>query len=120
MSKLAIILIRGRVGIKEDIKTTLDTLGLGKKHACAIVNDDPSTLGRLKKVENFVTYGKVSEETVAALKEKRSPHSKKDYLFFLAPPKGGFERKGIKVSFKNGGVLGDRGEAINNLIMKMI
>ena len=41
-------------------------------------------------------------------------------FFRLHPPRKGFERKGIKMPFKLGGVLGPRGDKINNLIKKMI
>ncbi len=42
-------------------------------------------------------------------------------LFFkLKPPEGGFERKGIKKDFSVGGVLGYRGNKINDLIIRMI
>ena len=41
-------------------------------------------------------------------------------FFRLHPPVGGFERKGIKVPFAQGGVLGYRKGKINDLIKKMI
>ncbi|MGB9675396.1 MAG: 50S ribosomal protein L30 [Candidatus Nanoarchaeia archaeon] len=42
-------------------------------------------------------------------------------LFFrLHPPKGGFERKGIKESYAAGGALGYRGKDINKLLARMI
>jgi len=42
-------------------------------------------------------------------------------LFFkLSPPKGGFERGGVKKQFALGGVLGYRKEKINDLLKKMI
>jgi len=41
-------------------------------------------------------------------------------FFRLHPPKKGFERGGIKRTFTTGGVLGYRGEKINQLIEKMI
>lgn len=42
-------------------------------------------------------------------------------LFFrLSPPRNGFERKGVKVQFSQGGVLGYRKDKINDLIMRMI
>ena len=42
-------------------------------------------------------------------------------LFFkLRPPVKGFERKGIKVPFSMGGVLGYRKEKINDLIIRML
>lgn len=40
--------------------------------------------------------------------------------FKLHPPRGGFERKGIKTPFSLGGVLGYRKEKINDLIRKML
>ena len=42
-------------------------------------------------------------------------------LFFkLSPPKGGFERGGVKKQFASGGVLGYRKDKINELLKKMI
>ncbi len=41
-------------------------------------------------------------------------------FFRLRPPRGGFERGGIKKHFKEGGALGYRGEKINELIEKML
>ncbi len=41
-------------------------------------------------------------------------------FFRLHPPKGGFERGGIKKTFNQGGVLGERKEAISILIEKML
>ena len=40
--------------------------------------------------------------------------------FTLHPPRGGFERKGIKKSFNIGGALGYRGQKINDLIKRMV
>jgi len=42
-------------------------------------------------------------------------------LFFrLTPPKGGFERAGIKKSYAVGGALGYRGKDINKLVARMV
>lgn len=41
-------------------------------------------------------------------------------FFRLAPPVKGFERKGIKMPFSKGGVLGNREEKIKDLIVKML
>lgn len=41
-------------------------------------------------------------------------------VFRLRPPKKGFERKGIKRAFTEGGALGDRESKINNLILRMV
>ncbi|MBI2140060.1 uL30 family ribosomal protein [Candidatus Woesearchaeota archaeon] len=47
-------------------------------------------------------------------------YGKDDSIFHLNNPLGGFERKGIKVGFNAGGVLGYRGKEINGLIRKML
>jgi large subunit ribosomal protein L30 len=123
MSKLAVILVRGILGTNPDIRSTLTSLNLLKKHTCTIVDDTPSMRGMLKKVQDFTTFGTVSDEV---LKELRDVRGRKDSegnilnTFFLAPPKGGFERKGIKKSFSVGGALGDRKDKINDLIKKML
>ena len=41
-------------------------------------------------------------------------------FFKLAPPRGGFERKGTKQPYSMGGVLGYRKDKINDLIKKML
>jgi len=41
-------------------------------------------------------------------------------FFRLNPPKGGFERKGIKIQYSLGGALGYRKEKINDLVVKML
>ena len=40
--------------------------------------------------------------------------------FRLTPPKGGFEREGVKKQFSLGGALGYRKDNINNLLRRMI
>lgn len=41
-------------------------------------------------------------------------------FFRMAPPVGGFERKGIKMPFARGGVLGNREEKMSLLLTKML
>jgi len=41
-------------------------------------------------------------------------------FFRLKPPSGGYPRKGIKYSYKEGGAWGYWGEDINNLLLSMI
>lgn len=123
MSKIAVILIRGLVGVRTDIKDTLFSLNLRKKHACVVVEDTPSVRGMLKKAQDYIAFGEITDSTYALLVEKRAKKDVNDELkpvFFLAPPVGGFERKGIKKPFTVGGALGDRKEKINDLLVKMI
>jgi large subunit ribosomal protein L30 len=122
-SKIAIIRIRGMTGLRQEISDTLDMLRLYKKHACVVIDATPSNVGMVKKVKDFVTYGEIDDETLTILTEKRGIKDSEGNLkpvFSLAPPVGGFERKGIKKPFTVGGVLGNRREKINNLIQKMI
>jgi len=119
--KLAIIRIRGSVGIKKEIKDTLKMLKLFKKNWCVIVDKNDANIGMAKKVKDYATYGEIDKETLNKLM-KNSGKDKKGKLkpFKLSPPKGGFERKGIKFSFSIGGALGYRGKKINDLIKKMM
>jgi large subunit ribosomal protein L30 len=109
----------------------------------------------LRKVQNEVTWGEVSKETIASLlKEKgriignkklTDEYAKKvgyesldklaeaaynlevefknlpdiEPTFRLHPPRKGFKGK-IKISYQSGGVTGYRGEAINDIIKRMI
>ncbi len=118
MSKVAAILIRGLVGVRVDIKDALFSLNLRKKHTCIILDDTPVVRGTLIKAQDFITFGTISDEVLKELNSKRKANNKN--VYFLAPPVGGFERKGIKKSFVVGGALGDRKDAINDLLKKMM
>lgn len=69
-----------------------------------------------KVKKDYVTFAKEFVEN--KIKIKDVPGMKK--FFRLNPPRGGFERKGIKQPFSMGGVLGYRGSKINELIKKML
>lgn len=121
--KIAVIRIRGVTGIRKPIKDTLDMLRVYSKHTCVVVDGTPSILGMIQKSKDFITWGEIDEETYDLLKEKRGIKDSEGNLkpfFKLAPPVGGFERKGIKKPFSVGGVLGNRKEKINILLKKMI
>jgi large subunit ribosomal protein L30 len=125
--KIAIIRIRGLIGVNKKIEDTLNMLKLYRKNYCVVINSTPSILGMLNKAKDYITWGEINDETLKLLREKRLEKTKNKEgkeaekgFFRLHPPRGGFERKGIKVPFKVGGVLGYRGDKINNLIKKMI
>lgn len=115
MTKLAVVRIRGQVRLKKEIADTLKMLNINKKNHCAILEDAPNILGMIKKVKNYVTWGAVNDETIKLL-EKR----KDNKCYRLNPPRGGFERKGIKFPFSKNGALGDRKEKINDLLKRMV
>lgn len=125
MTKVAIIRIRGQVRVKKEILDTMDMLKLYNQHCCVIYEKIPSIVGMIKKIKDYVAWGEVDDETIKLLIEKRGKPDPKDKTktkayFRLNPPKGGFERKGIKKTFKEGGALGYRGEKIKELILKMV
>lgn len=115
--KIAVIRIKGIINIRKDVRDTLKMMNLHNKNYCVVLEGTPSNIGMIKKAKDFITWGEIDQETEKLL-EKREEKGKK--FFRLHPPKGGFERKGIKVPFKVGGALGYRKEKINNLIKRMI
>ena len=106
---LAIIRIKGNVGMKKDIGSTLRMLGLKKRNNLVILPRSDAILGMIKKAESKVTWGELSEDLEEKLKDKKKIQ--------LKPPKGGFKATRI---FYPKGDLGYRGKNINNLIKKMM
>ncbi|MCP3681155.1 MAG: 50S ribosomal protein L30 [bacterium] len=116
--KIAVIRIRGLEGVNKYIESTLEMLRLKRKHNCVIVPATPEKMGMLSKAKDYITWGEVSDETVKLLVSKSKKKDAK--VFKLNPPRGGFERKGIKKPFSIGGVLGYRADKINELIKRMV
>lgn len=145
---IAVIKIRSEIGTKQEIKDTFQFLNLKKKNSCVLLKETPPNIGMVKKVKDYVTWGEINKETLLKLISKRArlPGDKRadfdekklkeiaeqllkaarlaDFglkpCLRLNPPRKGFERGGIKKAFKAGGVLGYRGEKINDLLNKMI
>jgi len=117
MAKLAVIRIRGPVHVKGEIEDTMTHLNLRKKFNCTIIDDNPSNKGMLNKIRSYVTWGEVSDEVLKLVEAKKKKGMK---FFALHPPKGGFERKGVKIPFTVGGVLGNRKDNINALLKRML
>lgn len=118
IGKLVVVRVRGLLGVRNYICDTLRMLKLFRKNFCVVLDDTPSVRGMLFKVKDYVTWGVIDDETLKLLVYKRS---RKDQKFFrLNPPKKGFGRKGIKLSFTVGGALGDRKDEINDLVKRMI
>lgn len=115
---IAMIRIRGDVNLTGSVRTTLDMLRLRKKNVCVLQKATPALFGMLRKVKDYITWGTPDAETETLLKKKRP--SVHEHVFFLAPPRKGYGRRGIKRSFVDGGALGDRREKINELIQRMI
>ena len=111
MVKMIIIRTRSAPRESAHVEETLTRLGIPKRFSFSLRDDTPSTLGMLKVVHHLVTWGPLS----SALEKKLSVVKNG-----LHPPRGGFERKGVKMPFAKGGVFGSRGDAINNLVERML
>lgn len=141
-----VIRIRGRINLKQEVKDTFKMLRLARSHSCVILPDTPIYKGMIKRVKDYIMYGPISESALKELLDKRlirkdgkKPDSAliekviktiksgkllKDvdevvpYLR-LHPPIGGFKRKGIKSTVKQGGDLGFH-ESMDELAKKMM
>jgi len=121
--KVAVIRIRNITQADGAIRDTIKMLRLHKKFTCAVYDKTPSMMGMLSKAKDYVTFGEVDEATVKMLQDKRGTKDKEGKMnnfFHLHPPTGGFERKGIKRNFVQGGALGYRADKIKALIEKMM
>ena len=144
--KLAVIRVKGGFKIKQKIDDTLRFLRLNKKNHLVLIEDTPLNIGMIKKVQDFITWGEINEETLKALilKRGRLPGNKRVELkekelselvkgllsgkkkldqikpvFRLSPPKKGWDKGTIKLRYPRG-AIGPRGSEINVLIKKML
>ena len=130
---IAVIRIAGMVKVNGKIQETLNRLRLRRKYVCVVIKSNEVNLGMLKKIRNEVAYGKIDEDTLKKLIDKRGQKIDKNEkisevkdlefekanlkpFFRLHPP-----RKGInsKQHFPKG-VLGNHKEHIKDLIERML
>jgi large subunit ribosomal protein L30 len=131
---IAVIRVRGTIGVRRTIKETLSRLNVKRVNNLALVFGTKANMGMIDKCQDFVTYGPIKEEALATLLEKKDKKVSKEDLsaifsgkkrvrevvkipITLHPPRHGYE--GIKRNYSNGGALGYRGEEINELIKRM-
>jgi large subunit ribosomal protein L30 len=67
----AIVRIRGGVNTRPEIKDTLDMLRINRVNHCVVVKEDPHYRGMIQVVKDYVAWGKIGDETLAMLLEKR-------------------------------------------------
>ncbi|MDD5699662.1 MAG: uL30 family ribosomal protein [Candidatus Nanoarchaeia archaeon] len=140
---IILIRIRGEVNVNRDVEETLNRMRLRKKYSCVVLlNPREEQLGMIKKIKDFVAFGKINAETFEKLIEKRGQiiDSKKKVnaretvkefekgkkmeelnlkpFFRLHPPRGGIDSKKHFGVAK--GVLGNHGEKINELLERML
>ena len=111
---IVVIRIKGQVKLNKEISETLNRLKLKKKYSCVILEPTKENLGMVKRVENQVSFGEISEDMHKKLIEKRKTKIKN--FFRLHPPRGGIKSK---VHFPKG-VLGDNKDKINKLLERML
>jgi large subunit ribosomal protein L30 len=139
---IAVIRIRGGVTARGKVNVVMDKLRLRNVMVCALFKDTPSIRGQIRIVKDFVAWGEIDSEMLKEIIQKRgqlftsrTEDSKgkikyRGYMIIdnkkykttvrLSPPRKGFERKGIKVPFADGGALGYRRGKIMDLIKRML
>lgn len=152
---LVAVRIRGLSDISQETKDTLMMLRLTRNCHATLLDDRPAYNGMLRKSQHCLTWGEVSQESIALLLKKRGrlvgdkkltdEYAKElDYkslddlaeaifkvdiefsslpevkpVFRLRPPKKGYKGK-VKKSYAAGGESGYRGDAINDLLKRMV
>jgi len=69
--KLAVVQIRGIFGMNIKFKDTLKFLKLTRKNCCIVVDNNPTYLGMLVKLRDYVTWGEIDQETFKLLLKER-------------------------------------------------
>jgi large subunit ribosomal protein L30 len=139
----AVVRIRGSANMCNRVKDALRKLRLRKVHSCTLLRASGTLRGMLLHAEDFITWGKVEEHVLEKMLEKRgksrsgaridAKHAKgiaKKMIsdgsansadvrpvFRLSPPSGGL--RSVRIQYPRGD-LGDRGERINDLLLRMI
>ena len=124
-----------------DVKETLYRLRLRKKYTCVVLNPNKEQKGMIEKVKNLVAFGEINKETFEKLieargqlfdRKKKKVDAKKAVedldkgkayedlnlkpFFRLHPARGGMN---TKIHFPKG-VLGNNGDKINALVLRML
>ena len=66
-----VIRVRGTTGVIQGIADTLDMLRLNRISHAVLVDENPSYEGMLQKAKDYITWGEVDEDILAAMIAKR-------------------------------------------------
>ncbi|HUY01318.1 MAG TPA: 50S ribosomal protein L30 [Candidatus Deferrimicrobium sp.] len=69
--RLAVIRVRGSVGLRKPITETLQFLRLHRKNHLVLIDDRASYRGMLQKAKDYITWGEIGAEAIALLLQKR-------------------------------------------------
>ena len=67
----AVVKVRGTISAQREARETLEMLRLDKTNNAVLIDNRPSYMGMLYRVQNYVTWGEPSKETVALMLQKR-------------------------------------------------
>lgn len=136
---ILIIRISGMVDVPEKIENALFRLRLRRKYSAVLIEDNPFNEKLLKKIRNYISYGRVSEKVIEklvtargegingkkievkkvleSLGKKKAEELGIKPFFRLHPPRGGIESK--KHAGVGKGVLGYN-KKIDELLGRML
>ncbi|MDM7934546.1 MAG: 50S ribosomal protein L30 [Methanothrix sp.] len=67
----AVVRLRGEVNLRPEVRDTLEMLRIHRINHCVLVKEDPHYQGMIQKVKDYVAWGRIDEETLAMLLERR-------------------------------------------------
>ena len=67
----AVVKVRGTISAQREARETLELLRLAHTNHAILVDNRPSFMGMLYRVQNYVTWGEISKETLALMLQKR-------------------------------------------------
>lgn len=67
----AVIRVRGHRKINHDIEDTMSMLRLNRVNHCVVIPENDVNKGMLQKAKDFITWGEVSDETLAKMIKTR-------------------------------------------------
>ncbi len=68
---IAIVRIRGTVGVRGKIEDALRMLRLDSLNKCVVVPENPSYKGMIQKVKDHIAFGEISQEMFTDMLKKR-------------------------------------------------
>lgn len=69
--RIAVIRVRGKVHLREDISDTMKLMNLTRINHCVVVPSTPQYMGMINKAKDYITYGEISAEVMNKLLSKR-------------------------------------------------
>jgi large subunit ribosomal protein L30 len=67
----AVLRLRGELNLRPEIKDTLGMLRINKINHCAVVKENEHYRGMIQKVKDYVAWGRIDDEALAMLLQRR-------------------------------------------------